>query len=178
MALTTACIGWKHLNDWKRYASSTACGATPQPLAEETLDIFRLVGLEMPNIGLLSEALDLRPRANPPGDPSEPSMSLRSILEDVRRMEKENLAVDLLERLLQRKIKAQTQASVVQEKKYRDRYLQSGVTRRRVKILPKPVGRVYSTEFPLSNGFTSLTGTSDQSPACRVGEVWTVKVPL
>ena len=47
--------------------------------AEDVQDIFQMAGLERPNIGLLSD----------------------EFLEDVRRMERKNLAVELLERLLQ-----------------------------------------------------------------------------
>jgi type I restriction enzyme R subunit len=60
-------------------------------------------GLERPNIGLLSD----------------------EFLEDVRRMEKKNLAVELLERLLKGKIKAQTRTNLVQEKKYSDRLIEA-----------------------------------------------------
>lgn len=59
-----------------------------------------------------------------------------------------------------------------------NRRCHSGVTRSRVKILSMPAGRVYFTEVPLSTGFTPLTGTSSQSPGCRVSEVCMVKVPL
>ena len=71
--------------------------------AEDVQDIFKMAGLERPNIGLLSDAF----------------------LEDVRRMEKKNLAVELLERLLQGKIKAQTRTNLVQEKKYSDRLIEA-----------------------------------------------------
>ncbi len=40
-------------------------------------------------------------------------------------MEKKNLAVALLERLLQGKIKAQTRTNLVQEKKYSDRLIEA-----------------------------------------------------
>ena len=66
-------------------------------------DIFQMAGLERPNIGLLSD----------------------EFLEDVRRMERKNLAVELLERLLQGKIKAQTRTNLVQEKKYSDRLIEA-----------------------------------------------------
>ena len=46
--------------------------------AEDVQDIFKLAGLERPNIALLSD----------------------EFLEDLRRMERKNLAVELLERLL------------------------------------------------------------------------------
>jgi type I restriction enzyme R subunit len=71
--------------------------------AEDVQDIFQMAGLDRPNIGLLSD----------------------EFLEDVRRMERKNLAVELLERLLQDKIKAQTRTNVVQEKKYSDRLLEA-----------------------------------------------------
>ena len=62
-------------------------------------DIFSMVGLEKPNIGILSE----------------------EFLEDVAQMEHKNLAVELLERLLKDDIKAKTKNNVVQEKKFSDR---------------------------------------------------------
>jgi type I restriction enzyme R subunit len=71
--------------------------------AEDVQDIFQMAGLDKPNIGLLSD----------------------EFLEDVRRMERKNLAVELLERLLQDKIKAQTRTNLVQEKKYSDRLLEA-----------------------------------------------------
>ncbi|HEX8372183.1 MAG TPA: type I restriction endonuclease subunit R [Chthoniobacterales bacterium] len=71
--------------------------------AEDVQDIFQMAGLEKPNIGLLSD----------------------EFLEDVRRMEKKNLAVELLERLLTGKIKAQTRTNLVQEKKYSERLIEA-----------------------------------------------------
>ena len=71
--------------------------------AQDVQDIFQMAGLERPNIGLLSD----------------------EFLEDVRRMEKKNLAVELLERLLKGKIKAQTRTNLVQEKKYSDRLIEA-----------------------------------------------------
>ena len=62
-------------------------------------DIFKLVGLDKPNIGILSD----------------------EFLEDVAHMEHKNLAVELLERLLRDDIKAKTKNNVVQEKKFSDR---------------------------------------------------------
>ncbi|MFW3406303.1 type I restriction endonuclease subunit R [Aliarcobacter butzleri] len=62
-------------------------------------DIFSLVGLDKPNIGILSE----------------------EFLEDVAHMPYKNLAVELLERLLKDDIKAKTKNNVVQEKKFSDR---------------------------------------------------------
>jgi type I restriction enzyme, R subunit len=62
-------------------------------------DIFSLVGLDKPNIGILSD----------------------EFLEDVAHMPHKNLAVELLERLLKDDIKAKTKNNVVQEKKFSDR---------------------------------------------------------
>jgi type I restriction enzyme R subunit len=72
-------------------------------VADGVADIFALAGLDKPNIGLLSD----------------------EFLEDVRRMESRNLAVDLLEKLLRDKIKARARNNVVQEKKYGDRLLET-----------------------------------------------------
>ena len=62
-------------------------------------DIFSLVGLDKPNIGILS----------------------KEFLEDVANMPYKNLAVELLERLLKDDIRAKTKNNVVQEKKFSDR---------------------------------------------------------
>ncbi|MBS0850013.1 type I restriction endonuclease subunit R [Citrobacter sp. JGM124] len=62
-------------------------------------DVFALAGLDKPNIGLLSD----------------------EFLEEVRAMPQRNLAVELLEKLLNDGIHARTKNNVVQEKKYADR---------------------------------------------------------
>lgn len=62
-------------------------------------DVFALAGLDKPNIGLLSD----------------------EFLEEVREMPHRNLAVELLEKLLNDGIHARTNNNVVQEKKYSDR---------------------------------------------------------
>jgi len=67
-------------------------------VADGVADIFALAGLDKPNIRLLSD----------------------EFLEDVRRMESRNLAVELLEKLLRDEIKTNTRNNVVQEKKYSD----------------------------------------------------------
>jgi len=66
-------------------------------------DIFKLAGLEKPNIGLLSD----------------------EFLEEVRHMPSRSLAVELLEKLLRDAIHARTSSNVVQEKKYADRLLEA-----------------------------------------------------
>ena len=62
-------------------------------------DIFSLVGLNKPDIGILSN----------------------EFLEDVANMKHKNLAVELLEKLLNDHIKAKTKTNIVQEKKFSDR---------------------------------------------------------
>ena len=66
---------------------------------ESVDNIFELVGLEKPNIGLLSEGF----------------------LEDLANIEHKNLAVDLLEKLLRDEVKARMSTDVVSEKSYTDR---------------------------------------------------------
>jgi len=68
-------------------------------VSEGVEDVFSLVGLEKPNIGILSD----------------------EFLEDVAQMEQKNLAVALLERLLKNEIKAKSRTNIVQEKKFSDR---------------------------------------------------------
>lgn len=68
-------------------------------LAEGVEDVFALCGLDKPNIGLLSD----------------------EFLEDVRRMPHKNVAVELLEKLINDAIKAKTRNNVVLEKKYAER---------------------------------------------------------
>lgn len=70
-------------------------------IADGVDDIFSMVGLDKPNIGLLSE----------------------EFLEDVKNMKEKNLAVELLEKLLRDEVKARMKNDVVQEKKYSDRIL-------------------------------------------------------
>ncbi|MBK1834438.1 type I restriction endonuclease subunit R [Roseibacillus ishigakijimensis] len=72
-------------------------------LSEGVVDVFNLAGLDKPNIGLLSD----------------------DFLEDVKNLKTQNLAVELLQRLLQDKIRANTRTNVVQEKKYSDRLLET-----------------------------------------------------
>lgn len=62
-------------------------------------DIFALAGIEKPNIGLLSD----------------------EFLDDMRQTPYRNLAIELLEKLLNDSIKSKTRNNVVQERKYSDR---------------------------------------------------------
>jgi type I restriction enzyme R subunit len=67
-------------------------------VSEEVVDIFDAVGLEKPNIGILDEAF----------------------LAEVRNLPERNLAVELLERLLEGEIKSRLAGNVVQTKKFSD----------------------------------------------------------
>ncbi len=68
-------------------------------VADGVADVFALCGLDKPNIGLLSD----------------------EFLEDVRQMPYRNLAVELLEKLLNDGIKAKTRNNLVQEKRFSER---------------------------------------------------------
>jgi type I restriction enzyme R subunit len=65
-------------------------------VSEDVVDIFEAVGLDKPNIGILDDAF----------------------LADVRNLPERNLAVELLERLLEGEIKSRFAGNVVQEKKF------------------------------------------------------------
>jgi len=72
-------------------------------IADGVSDVFDLVGLDKPNIGLLSD----------------------EFLEDVRNLPQRNLAMELLEKLLRDEIKARLKTDVVSEMKYSDRILET-----------------------------------------------------
>ncbi len=65
-------------------------------VSEEVVDIFNAVGLEKPNIGILDE----------------------DFLDDMRNLPERNLAVELLERLLEGEIKTRFASNVVQQNKF------------------------------------------------------------
>jgi type I restriction enzyme R subunit len=67
-------------------------------VSDSVVDIFDAVGLEKPNIGLLDD----------------------EFLAQVKNLPERNLAVELLERLLQGEIKSRFSSNVVQEKKFSD----------------------------------------------------------
>jgi type I restriction enzyme R subunit len=67
-------------------------------VSDSVVDIFDAVGLEKPNIGLLDD----------------------EFLAQVKNLPERNLAVELLERLLQGEIKSRFKSNVVQEKKFSD----------------------------------------------------------
>lgn len=67
-------------------------------VSDSVVDIFDAVGLDKPNIGLLDE----------------------EFLTQVKNLPERNLAVELLERLLQGEIKSRFKSNVVQEKKFSD----------------------------------------------------------
>ena len=68
-------------------------------VADGIEDIFGLAGLDKPDISILSD----------------------EFLDDVRNMKERNFAVELLERLLNDKIKARTKGNIVQERKFSER---------------------------------------------------------
>jgi type I restriction enzyme R subunit len=72
-------------------------------VSEGVADVFAMVGLDKPDIGLLSP----------------------EFLEDVKNMPQRNLAVELLEKLLQDEVKARMKTDVVSEKKYSDRIMET-----------------------------------------------------
>ena len=65
-------------------------------VSEDVVDVFEAVGLDKPNIGILDDAF----------------------LAEVRNLPERNLAVELLERLLEGEIKSRFAGNVVQEKKF------------------------------------------------------------
>lgn len=71
--------------------------------SEGVQDLFALVGLEKPNIGMLSEAF----------------------LEEVRGLKQKNVAVELLERLLRDEIRLRSGANVVQNRKFSEKLEES-----------------------------------------------------
>ncbi|MCO4861260.1 type I restriction endonuclease subunit R [Cupriavidus sp. WGlv3] len=75
-------------------------------VSEEVVDVFEAVGLDKPNIGILDDAF----------------------LAEVRNLPERNLAVELLERLLEGEIKSRFAGNVVQEKKFSE--LLSNVVKR------------------------------------------------
>jgi len=66
------------------------------PWSRDVVDIFEAVGLDKPNIGILDD----------------------DFLADIRNLPERNLAVELLERLLDGEIKSRFAGNVVQEKKF------------------------------------------------------------
>lgn len=72
-------------------------------LAEGVEDIFKLAGLEKPNMGILDE----------------------TFLEEIRRMKSKNFAVELLQRLMKDNIKYHARGNIVQERKYMERLLEA-----------------------------------------------------
>lgn len=67
-------------------------------VSDQVVDVFAAVGLDKPNIGILDDAF----------------------LAEVRNLPERNLAVELLERLLQGEIKSRFATNVVQDKKFSD----------------------------------------------------------
>lgn len=87
----------KHSREDKRASLKTILDNAV--VSEGVDDIFKLAGLERPDIGLLSE----------------------EFLDEVRQMQAKNLAVELLERLIRDEIRSRSRNNVVRETKYGDR---------------------------------------------------------
>ncbi len=77
-------------------------------VAEGVEDIFKLAGLDRPDIGILSDAF----------------------LEEVRRLPQRNFAVELLQKLLNDEVKSRSRTNVVMERKFSER-LQAALNRYR-----------------------------------------------
>jgi type I restriction enzyme R subunit len=86
--------GKKKTDETRELAIRQIIGAAV--VSEEVVDIFHAVGLDKPNIGILDD----------------------EFLNDVRNLPERNLAVDLLERLLEGEIKARFATNVVQQNKF------------------------------------------------------------
>ena len=91
-------------NDAKEYALRQLVSRAV--VSSEVIDIFSVAGLKKPNVGILSD----------------------EFLEDVRKMEEKNLAVELLERLLKGEIKSRFSTNVIQNRKFSE-LLQNSLTR-------------------------------------------------
>ncbi|MDP1664512.1 MAG: type I restriction endonuclease subunit R [Methylobacter sp.] len=86
--------GKKKTNEERELAIRQIIGSAV--VSEEVVDIFNAVGLDKPNIGILDE----------------------DFLNDVRNLPERNLAVELLERLLEGEIKTRFASNVVQQNKF------------------------------------------------------------
>ncbi len=86
--------GKKKTNEERELAIRQIIGSAV--VSEEVVDIFNAVGLDKPNIGILDQ----------------------DFLNDVRNLPERNLAVELLERLLEGEIKARFASNIVQQHKF------------------------------------------------------------
>lgn len=84
----------KKINEERELAIRQIIGSAV--VSEEVVDVFEAAGLDKPNIGILDEAF----------------------LAEVRNLPERNLAVELLERLLEGEIKSRFAGNLVQEKKF------------------------------------------------------------
>ncbi len=81
-------------------------------VAQGVEDVFKLAGLDKPNIGLLSDAF----------------------LEEVRQLPQKNFAIELLQKLLNDEVKSRSRTNVVLEKKFAER-LQAALNRYRSRAI-------------------------------------------
>jgi type I restriction enzyme R subunit len=106
-------------------------------VSEEVVDIFDAVGLDKPNIGILDD----------------------DFLAEVRNLPERNLAVELLERLLEGEIKARFSGNIVQGKKFSDLLIS---TIKRYQNRAIETAQVIEELIELANKFREATGRGDE----------------
>jgi type I restriction enzyme R subunit len=106
-------------------------------VSEEVVDIFDAVGLDKPNIGILDDAF----------------------LAQVRNLPERNLAVELLERLLEGEIKSRFASNVVQKKKFSE-------------LLTDVIKRYQNRSIETAQVMEELIGDGQEVPRgrCKRGE--------
>jgi type I restriction enzyme R subunit len=106
-------------------------------VSEEVVDIFNAVGLDKPNIGILDD----------------------DFLAEVRNLPERNLAVELLERLLEGEIKARFSGNIVQGKKFSDLLIN---TIKRYQNRAIETAQVIEELIALANKFREAAGRGDK----------------
>lgn len=105
-------------------------------VSEEVVDIFDAVGLDKPNIGILDE----------------------DFLNDVRNLPERNLAVELLERLLEGEIKSRFGGNIIQGKKFSDLLIN---TIKRYQNRAIETAQVIEELIEMANKFREAAGRGD-----------------
>lgn len=106
-------------------------------VSEDVVDIFNAVGLDKPNIGILDD----------------------DFLAEVRNLPERNLAVELLERLLEGEIKARFGGNIVQGKKFSDLLIN---TIKRYQNRAIETAQVIEELIALANKFREAAGRGDE----------------
>lgn len=106
-------------------------------VSEDVVDIFDAVGLDKPNIGILDE----------------------DFLADVRNLPERNLAVELLERLLEGEIKSRFGSNIVQGKKFSDLLIN---TIKRYQNRAIETAQVIEELIELANKFRAAAGRGEE----------------